>query len=227
MRFIKTDLKRIFTEPAFLLSIFLGLLLYFGAFAYLLPTAERGELYNRSQALIFPFAAPVLAAMPYSVMIMRERETRFSIMMTVKLRKSGYRYKRFLTCGISGAAALLIPQAALFGVCAVMGGISELTSAAAGLILPVTFGFGWAEAAYGLTFVNRQSYIPLVMPQTLYLLCVYAFPHLRLERFYPPLDISPAIYGGAVSADRFAVPAVLTVMGLLLTLFGREEGYND
>ncbi len=227
MRFIKTDLKRIFTEPTFLLSLFLGLLAYFGAFAYLLPTAERGDLYTRSQALIFPFAAPLLAAMPYSVMIMRERETRFAVMMTVKLRKSGYRFKRFLTSGISGAAALLIPQLVLFAVCAAMGGVSDFASAAAGLVLPVTFGFGWAAAAYGLTFANRQSYVPLVMPQTLYLLCVYAFPHLRLERFYPPLDISPAIYGGGVSADRFALPAVLTAGAFLLTLFGKEEGYND
>ncbi len=227
MNFIKTDMKRIFTEPTFLLSIFLGLLLYFGAFAYLLPTAAREELYTRSQALIFPFAAPILAAMPYSVMIMRERETRFAAMITVKLRRSGYRFKRFLTCGISGAAALLIPQLALFAVCAAMGGISDFASAAAGLVLPITFGFGWTAAAYGLTFANRQSYVPLVMPQTLYLLCVYAFPHLRLERFYPPLDISPAIYDGSVSADRFALPALLTAMGFLLTLFGKEEGCND
>ncbi len=227
MRFIKTDLKRIFTEPSFLLSIFLGLLLCLGALAYLLPTVSRQELYTRSQALLFPFAAPLLAAMPYSVMIMTERETRYSIMITAKLRRQGYRFKRFFTCGVSGAAALFIPQITLFAVCAAMGGISDFAFAAAGLILPITFGFGWAAAAYGLTFVNRQSYIPLVMPQVLYLLFVYAFPYLNLKRFYPPLDISPAIYGGSITADRFALPAALTAGAFLLTLFGKEEEYND
>lgn len=227
MKFIKTDLKRIFTEPTFLLSLFLGCVLYFGAFAYLLPNAERNLLYAHSQALAFPFAAPLLAAMPYAVMIMRERETGFRTLMTIKLRRDGYRFRRFLTCGISGAAALFIPQLALFVVCAALGGFSDFSSAAAGLVLPVTFGFGWAVISYGLTFVNRLSYVPLVMPQVLYLLCVYAFPHLKLERFYPPLDISPYIYGGAVTADRFAVPATLAVMGLALTAFGKGLTDNE
>lgn len=220
MRFIKTDLKRIFTEPAFWLSVILGTVLYFGAMAYFLLGCKADSLYISSQALAMPFIAPLLAAMPYSVMIMLESETLYTTLMTIKLRKEGYELQRLLTCGISGAAALVIPQLLLFFVCALLGGISDFGRSAAELILPVTFGFGYAVFSYGLTFANNQRYVPLVMPQVLYMLCIYAFPYLGLERFYPPLDIAPSIYGGTVSALRFVVPAVLTAAGFLLTIFG-------
>lgn len=220
MRFFRTDLKRIFTEPAFFLSVFLGGLLLFGAMGYLLYSGGRDNLYARAQALALPFAAPLLAAMPYSVMIMRERDTLYSVLMTVKLRREGYRLPRLLTSGISGAAALFIPQLALFLVCAFLGGIPDFPSCLAGLVLPITFGFGYAAFSYGLTFVNRQRYVPLVMPQVLYMLCIYAFPHIKLEQFYPPLDISPSIYGGVMSFDRFILPALLTAAAVLLTFWG-------
>ncbi len=221
MRFVLTDLKRIFTEPAFRISVIIGLLLYFGAFAFLLMNGSTDRLYLSAQSMLLPFVAPLLAAMPYSVMIMQEKETRHSALMTIKLRKRGYQLKRLLTCGISGASALFIPQLMLFAVCAFAGGIEDLLREAATLILPVTFGFGYAAVSYGLTFVNTQRYVPLVMPQVLYLLCIYAFPHLKLEAFYPPLDISPSIYGGGILPERFALPLILTVAALLLTLFGK------
>ena len=221
MKFFVTDLKRAFSEPTFFLSLVLGIISLFGGMAYLMISGNSVQgLYASAQSLVLPFAAPLLAAMPYSSMIMQERETRYRIMMNVKLRKKGFEFKRLAVCGISGAAVLLLPQLALFAVCAVMGEIPDLSSAAMGLVLPVTFGFGYAAFSYGLTFVNRQRYVPMVMPQVLYLLCVYAFPHIRLERFYPPLDISPAIYGGEITGDRFAVPAVLTVAAVILTLYG-------
>lgn len=224
MRFFATDIKRVFTEPAFFISIFLSIVLLFGAFAFLLISGETDRLYVSAQSLALPFVAPVLAAMPYSVMIMQERETRYSSLMTIKLRKGGYELKRLLVCGISGAAALLIPQLLLFIVCAIMGGIDDMSFAASGLILPVTFGFGYAAISYGLTFVNRQRYVPLVMPQVLYLLCIYAFPHLKLEEYYPPLDISPSIYGGEITIARFMLPLVLTAAAFVLTLFGKAGG---
>lgn len=220
MRFIKTDMKRIFTEPAFYLSIALGTLLLFGAMAYLLGTGAGEKLYTSAQALALPFAAPLLASMPYSVMIMQERETLYVTLMTIKLRKSGYELQRFFTAGISGAAALFIPQLALFLVCNLLGGVSDFGKSLAELALPITFGFGYAAFSYGLTFVNKQRYVPLVMPQVLYMLCIYAFPYIGLERFYPPLDISPSIYGGTISWERFAVPAALTAAGFFLTVFG-------
>lgn len=219
MRFIKTDLKRIFTEPAFFLSLFFGTLLLFGAMGYLILSGETDGLYVRSQALALPFAAPLLAAMPYSVMIMRERETRYSILMTVKLRKSGYQLHRLLTCGLSGAAALFIPNLVLFILCMALDG-TDISGKTAELVLPVTFGFGYGTFSYGLTFANRQRYVPLVMPQVLYMLCIYAFPYIHLERFYPPLDISPSIYGGVITADRFVIPAALTLTAMVLTSLG-------
>lgn len=221
MRFLKTDLKRIFTEPAFYISILLNLILLFCAFVFFILSGENKDIYTKSQALALPFAAPLLAAMPYSVMIMQEKETKFGMLMTIKLRRNGYCFQRLLTCGISGAAALFFPQLALFTACAFTDGISDLPKAALTLILPITFGFGYAAISYGLTFVNRQRYVPLVMPQVLYLLCIYAFPHLRLERFYPPLDISPSIYGGEISLERFAIPLILIITALLLTAIGK------
>lgn len=221
MKFVSTDLKRVFTEPAFFISIMLNLILLFGALAYYLTAGETDILYTSAHALAMPFVAPVLAAMPYSVMIMQEKETRFGTLMTIKLRKSGYQLLRLLTSGISGAAALFIPQLILFLVCLCIDGVPDVEFALSCLVLPITFGFGYAAISYGLTFVNRQRYVPLVMPQVLYLLCIYAFPHLKLERFYPPLDIAPSIYGGEVTLQRFAVPVILIVTAFLLTVYGK------
>ncbi len=221
MRFITTDLRRVLTEPAFFLSLGLSSVLMFGAFALLLINGVTERLYLTAQSMAFPFAAPVLAALPYSVMIMQERETRYGTLMKIKLRRRGYQLKRLLVCGLSGALALALPQLLLFAVCALSGGVSDFGYEAATLLLPLTFGFGYAAVSYGLTFVNTQRYVPAVMPQVLYLLCIYAFPHLGLEAFYPPLDISPSIYGGGISPVRFALPAALTVIALLLTLLGK------
>lgn len=221
MKFLSTDLKRVITEPAFFISIAFNAILLFGAMVYYLTAGETETLYTSAQALALPFAAPVLAAMPYSVMIMQEKETRFGTLMTIKLRKSGYQLARLLTSGISGALALFIPQLALFVVCLCIEGVPDFVFAAKCLVLPITFGFGYAAISYGLTFVNHHRYVPLVMPQVLYLLCIYAFPHLKLERFYPPLDIAPSIYGGEITLQRFAVPLILTVSAILLTLYGK------
>lgn len=221
MRFIRTDLKRIFTEPAFYISILLSLLLLFGAFAFLIAEGNTDRLYISAQSLALPFVAPLLAAMPYSVMIMQEKETRYGSLMTVKLGKRGYQLRRLLTCGISGAAALLLPHLCLFIVCLFAGNSEDIPYAALTLVLTITFGASYAAISYGLTFVNSQRYVPLVMPQVLYLLCIYAFPHLKLEAYYPPLDISPSIYGGEITPVRFALPLALTVLSVLLTLFGK------
>lgn len=223
MKFFRTDMKRIFTEPSFWLSVFLGAVLLFGGFGYCLASGDVSRLYDRAQGLALPFVAPLLAAMPYSVMIMTEKETRFGTLMTVKLKNSrvGYRFGRFVTVGLSGAAALIVPHIGLFAGCWFYGGTPD-ASVFAELALPITFGFGWAALSYGLTFLNRQRYVPLVMPQVLYLLCIYAFPYLKLERFYPPLDIAPSVSGAVISADRFVLPAVLAVSGLVLTVFGKE-----
>ncbi len=221
MKFVTTDLKRIFSEPAFYISIALNLLLLFGGMLCVISDCDAERLFLYSQSFALPFAAPVLAAMPYSVMIMQEKETRYGTLMNIKLRACGYELKRFLTCGISGAAALFIPQLILFVTCIFMGGISSISYDTSVLLLSVPFGFSYAAISYGLTFVNRQRYVPLVMPQVIYLLCIYAFPLLKLEKFYPPLDIAPAIYGSEITAERFIIPLCITVFGVLLTLLGK------
>ncbi|MBQ8827067.1 MAG: hypothetical protein IJ007_08240 [Oscillospiraceae bacterium] len=221
MKFFFTDLKRIFTEPAFYISIGLNLILLFGAFAFLIINSSTDRLFISAQSLALPFAAPVLAAMPYSVMIMQEKETRFSTLITIKLRKGGYHFTRLLTCGISGAAALFIPQLILWTVCFFMQSPYDLSYVLKYPLLALSFGFGYAAISYGLTFVNSQRYVPLVMPQVIYLLCIYAFPHLKLDKYYPPLDISPAIYGGEITADRLIIPIMLTAAAFILTLIGK------
>lgn len=221
MRFVITDLKRIFTEPALYVSMALDLLLLFGGMACVISTCDAERLFLYSQSFALPFAAPVLAAIPYSVMIMQEKETRYSTLMNIKLRSSGYELRRFVTCGISGAAALFIPQLALFVTCLFMEGISDFAYDFSVLLLSLIFGFAYAVISYGLTFVNRQRYVPLVMPQVIYLLCIYAFPLLKLEKYYPPLDISPAIYGSDITVHRFIIPLCLIFFGFLLTLMGK------
>ena len=222
MKFINTDLKRIFTEPAFYISIILGMLLLFGGFAYLMLTNSTDRLFETAQSLALPFAAPVLAAMPYSVMIMQEKETRYSSLMRIKLGGRGYQLRRLLTCGFSGAMALFIPHLMLFTVCTAIEGIGEYP--AWQLVIPLSFGFSYSAVSYGLTFVNRQRYVPLIMPQVIYLLAIYSFPILGLSRFYPPLDIAPSIYGGEITLDRFIIPALLTIIAFLLTLLGKTGG---
>lgn len=221
MRFIITDLKRIFTEPAFYISITLSFLLLMGGMAFSVANNEGNRLFLCSQSMALPFVAPLLAAMPYSVMIMQEKETRYGTLMSIKLHGVGYELKRFVTCGISGAIALFIPQLILFVICIFMGGISDFSYDIKVLLLSLVFGFSYAVISYGLTFVNRQNYVPLVMPQILYLLCIYAFPILKLEKYYPPLDISPAIYGGDITAERFVIPLFLITLGFALTILGK------
>lgn len=221
MKFIITDLKRIFTEPAFYISMTLSFLLLMGGMVFSVANNEGNRLFLCSQSMALPFVAPLLAAMPYSVIIMQEKETNYAILMCIKLCGTGYELKRLFTCGISGAMALFIPQLVLFVMCIFMGGISDFPYDIKVLLLSLVFGFSYAVIAYGLTFVNRLNYLPLVMPQILYLLCIYAFPILKLEKFYPPLDISPTIYGGEITAERFVIPLILITIGFLLTIWGK------
>ena len=92
MKFILTDLKRIFTEPAFYISVVLDLFLLFGGMLSVMGTCDSKMLYLSAQSLALPFVAPVLAAMPYAVMIMQEKETRYDTLMKIKLRAGGVSY---------------------------------------------------------------------------------------------------------------------------------------
>ena len=221
MIFILTDLRRIFTEPAFYISMLLNIVLLGVGFFCVMNISAPDRLFLYAQSFALPFAAPILAAMPYSVMIMQEKETRYGTLMNIKTGGGGYEFRRFVTCGISGAMALFIPQLILLIVCIIISPETDHGYDLSVLMLSLSFGFSYASVAYGLTFVNKQRYVPLVMPQVMYLLCIYAFPHIKLERFYPPLDIAPAIYGSDITPDRFFIPLCITALGLVLTIFGK------
>lgn len=221
MKFIASDLRRIFTEPAFYISIIFGTVILFGGMACVYESCDRERLFLFSQSFAFPFVAPLLSAMPYSVMIMQEKETRYSTLMTIKLKGRGYELKRLFTSGLAGALAIFIPQLLLFLVCLFSDGISSFSFDFSVLLLSLSFGFSYGAFSYGLTFVNTLRYVPLVMPEIIYLLCIYAFPHLKLEKYYPPLDISPTIYGGEITTDRFIIPVFLTLCAVILTLIGK------
>ena len=221
MRFFLTDLRRVFTETAFYISMLLNLLLLGAGMLCVWDSCEAERLFLHAQSFALPFVAPVLAAMPYTVMIMQEKETRYDILMNIKLNGTGYIFRRFITCGISGGMALFIPQAVLLIVCVILCPEADRGYDLTVLLLSLSFGFSYASLSYGLTFVNRQRYVPLVMPQVIYLLCIYAFPHIKLERFYPPLDIAPAIYGSDITPDRIFIPLLITALGLVLAIIGK------
>ena len=97
MRFIVTDLKRIFTEPTFYISMALNLLLLALGIAFASVRGETDRLFLFSQSFALPFVAPLLAAMPYSVMIMPEKETCYSSLMNIKLCAGGYDLTRHVS----------------------------------------------------------------------------------------------------------------------------------
>lgn len=218
MKFIVTDIKRAFSEPSFFVSIVIGVAL---VFIGLIFSHESDRLFLSAQSFALPFAAPLLSALPYSVMLMREKETGFKLMMSSKLGNKSYLFKRFIVCGLSGAAVLFIPQLILFIVCIFLNSNDDIMYNALVLALSLPFGFSYAVFSYGLSFVNKFKYIPLVMPEVLYLMCIYAFPYLGLTEIYPPLDISPTIYGGEISGIRLVIPFILTAVGALLTFLGK------
>jgi hypothetical protein len=196
LSFFKTDLKRAFTEPTFFTALILGTVSLIGAFIYLNISAESGFL--MAQSLVFPFAAPFLAALPFAAMEKNERDINYSDLLKLRRGGRGYSGIRFFTVGIVGGASLLLPELLLFVVTAFSNGelsglgLSQITKV---LLLSFPTGFAFAVCAYAITFFCRLSVIALITPEVLYLLLTYAFPYLHLEKYYPPLAVSPYIYG--------------------------------
>ncbi|MCL2053402.1 MAG: hypothetical protein FWG90_03030 [Oscillospiraceae bacterium] len=232
-RIFRADIKRSFTEPLFFVSLFLGTAMLFLAFFYLLGQEESGlfggaGLFKTAQAMLFPFAAPLLCALPYSGMKMLERDTKFDKLILIKIRRTGYAMPRFFAVGVTGAAALLIPQCLLLAAVLIFKqGTTDMLETCKGILLAIPFGFAYSSFAYGLTFFNRKRYIPVLAPQVIYMLCVYAFPILQLTRFYPPLGISPWIYGDAAYSDLLSVSLVIVLGAAAMTFAGaalRKDG---
>lgn len=216
MKFIKVDLKRALLEPSFLYTVSFGSIV--AVFSFLCVMMMEGKvieshlLFQKSQSLILPFIAPILAAVPYSNMIMLEEDCGYQKLLRSKRQGKNYEFPRFFVNGLIGGGVLLIPVALLYGICAVCGFNSDLGSLLVVLGYDFCFGFTYASLSYGLTFVCRKRYLPLVTPQVFYLLFIYAFPYLGLDAYYPPLAFSPWILGDITSAGRILFTLLLMLL---------------
>jgi hypothetical protein len=219
MNFFSTDIRRALTERTFTASLIIAVLSLLGAFVYL-GISERDNSFLMSQSLVFPFIAPFLAALPFSAIIITERATKYRDL--IKLRRHGKNYvqPRFFTVGISGGLALLLPELLLFAVTHIMGMNGFETENLQVLSLSFPFGFAYAVLAFSFTFYNNEAILPLMIPEVFYLLFTYAFPYLDLEKFYPPLAVSPFIYGLPDLQNIFTALGLLTLFAGILTLIG-------
>ncbi len=229
MRFLKVDLKRAFTERAFWLCVLAGCLIAAGSLAVVLGTQSgtaASELFRSAQSLLLVFTAPILAALPYAGMLMLEEETGYGPMMKEKLGAGGYEFRRFLVNGLAGGMSLFLPELFLWGCCLAAGLSGGGPGTKAGripgvLLLNFASGFCFASVSYGLGFLNRRRYLPVVMPQVFYLLFTYAFPYLGLTSCYPPLLISPWAAGEIDGNQSHLLLAAMLIFALICTAAGK------
>jgi hypothetical protein len=227
MSFFMTDMRRALTERTFAASLIIAVLSLTGAFVYL-GISGRDNSFLMSQSLVFPFIAPFLAALPFSVIIITERATKYRDL--IKLRRHGKNYvlPRFFTVGISGGFALLLPELLLFLITLIMGVNGVEAENLQVLSLSFPFGFAYAVLAFSFTFYNTEAILPLMIPEVFYLLLTYAFPYLELEKFYPPLAVSPFIYGLPDLQNIGIALGLITLFSAVLTLFGAvKEGVQN
>jgi hypothetical protein len=237
-RFFATDLRRAFTEPTFFTALFLGILMTAGGFVFLYVKNGYAD-FATAQSFVFPFAAPFLAALPYAFMSKSERDINFAPLLKLRRGGNGYGPSRFFTVGIAGGAVILFAEAILAVIAVLTGGVSDVLPGGVlsdilnpgivisgyekltmTLLLAFPFGFAFAVLAHALCFFSRTTLIAIITPEVLYLLLTYAFPYLDLEKYYPPLAVSPYIYGTPNLVYIFtflcsviAVAAILTIIG--------------
>ena len=222
MRWMITDFKRGVTEPTFIGSILISLIILIISLIYYLITHESYEATQAfivSQSLVLPFIAPLLAALPFSNMSMLEEDSGYKKLLLFKQNKSSYDHKRWLSNGIIGGLAIIFPLFILLGVCRVFSPYNDIEQIGGVLLLDFFFGFGYASIAYGLTFVNTKRYIPLVGPQVIYFLLIYALPYLKLETYYPPLSFSPWILPSKVNGENIILQLLFLLAGSLLLMW--------
>lgn len=230
MRFVTVDLKRAFTERAFWLCVLAGCVLAAVSLAAALQAdggSAASDLFRAAQSLLLVFTAPILAAIPYSGMLMSEEETGYGLMMREKLGEGGYEFRRFLVTGLTGGMSLMLPELFLWGGCLAAGMYTHGGAGpdAAGIpgvmLLNFASGFCFAGVSYGLGFLNRKRYLPVVMPQVFYLLFTYAFPYLGLTSCYPPLLVSPWAAGAIERNQAHILLAAMLLFGLACTGAGK------
>jgi ABC-type transport system involved in multi-copper enzyme maturation permease subunit len=222
-RFFATDLRRIFTEATFLTSTLLGSLTLIIPFVLFFTNAETDGVsggFVNVQSTVFPFVAPFLAALPFAGMYKTEVESKYSELL--KLRRGGrdYAFTRFITVGISGGLALLLPEILLLIISLITiytDCINDIHRIITVMALAFPFGFAFAVTAQSVTTFTRSKALALITPEVLYLLFTYSFPYLELDEYYPPLLVSPFIYSAPNFTHIFAFFAILILFSLIVT----------
>ncbi|MEF9960367.1 MAG: hypothetical protein RR448_08335 [Niameybacter sp.] len=210
MRWLLTDFKRGLTERSFLGALVLGCLGMLGGFIIYLMTHETytaTEAFEASHSLIIPFIAPLLAALPYSNMTMLEEDCGYKKLLMLRNKSREYTIKRWWVNNVISGITLLVPSLLLMLACRSFSSFESVQVILGVVGLNFVFGVVYGSLAYSLTFVNQKRYIPLITPQVLYLLFIYAFPYLNLEKYFPPLAFSPWI-----------LPSLVEVQAILLQL---------
>lgn len=224
MKWWITDLKRGLMERTFILALTLGCMCMSAALAvYIVSHKEytATEAFRGSHALIVPFIAPLLCALPYANMNMLEADCGYRKFLILRNKGRDYIVKRWCVNSFIGGITLLIPSILLLLVCRGFGTYEEVGGILAVVGLNFFFGVAYSSLAYSLTFVNKKRYIPLLAPQVLYLLFIYAFPYLKLEKFFPPLTFSPWIMPDLMNLGLIVVE-LGTILGIsaLLIVWG-------
>lgn len=194
MKWWLVDFRRGVTERSFLGAILIGTLgmgIGLAYYFYTQRTYTGTDAFIGSQSLILPFIAPLLASMVYSNMNMLEKDCGYKSLLMLKNHGKDYVLKRWFINNCLSGLALVIPVFLFFVICTFISPYTNQQQIIGVLLLDFLFGFVYGSFAYSLTFVNSKRYIPLVVPEVLYLLFIYAFPYLNLEKFYPPLSFSP------------------------------------
>ncbi|MDR0975164.1 MAG: hypothetical protein LBL80_05680 [Ruminococcus sp.] len=224
VRFIATDIKRIFTETTFLTSLVIGSLTLIIPFVLFFSNGSTDSFsggFVTAQSAVFPFVAPFLAALPFAGMYKYESETKYEDLL--KLRRGGrdYGINRFITVGMSGGLALLLPEIILLKISFITiytDSIEDYRRIVTVLLLAFPFGFTYAVLAQAVTYFTRSRALAIVTPEVLYMLFTYSFPYLNLEEYYPPLAISPFIYSSPNFADVFVFFAIIILLSLAVTV---------
>jgi hypothetical protein len=226
-RFFATDMRRIFTETTFLTSLFLGILTFIIPFVLLFRGGDSVSAgFVSAQSTVFPFVAPFLAALPFAGMHKTEVETKYSDLL--KLRRGGrdYSFTRFITVGISGGLVLLFAELFLLLVTFITiytDSISDYRRIAAVVVLTFPFGIAFASAAQAVTVFTRSKTLAVITPEVLYLLFTYSFPYVELHEYYPPLAISPFIYGEPNFGRIIAFFTIIILLSLIVTIIDKVK----
>jgi hypothetical protein len=222
MRFFLTDLRRALSERTFAASLIIAFITLFGAFVYL-GMSGGDNAFVMSQSFVFPFVAPFLAALPFSAMIITEKKTKYRDLIKLRRHGKNYALPRFLTVGISGGLALLLPEIALMLITLTSPQPEFSASTLKIIALAFPFGFAFAALSFSLTFYNDEVILPLMIPQVFYLLLTYSFPYLDLEKYYPPLCISPYIFGEPDFLRIGLTLGAILAAAIILTLIGKAK----